>query len=242
MTTRNQEIYDTFQLFYDNVSSNQAPGLTLQEISTYLSDAQNALVQSFYQEYEKDEAARKALVPLVRTALIDAESSSGIEKIATESKFYKLPVITLRNGEEREASESDNDTTVITELPAVLYVLYECVRGGTNTSCPKNQDVLIQPVTHDEFHGIYRNPFRYNSRRALRLDVSDGTYNYAEIVSKTSGQYYMRYIERPTPILLSGGDYEIDGYNTEHEPVLDHIFDNTIVEAAAMKAYQHYKS
>lgn len=231
MTTRNQELYDTFQLFYDNVSSNQAPGLTEQEICMYLSDAQNELVAGFYQQFERDEAARKALVPLVRDTVITA-SSPSITKIADESMFFQLPKI-----------QADDIDGTVQEHCAVLYVLYEALRKKVrNDRCPSTNDVLIQPVTHDEFHGIYRNPFRFNGRRALRLDVSDGNDSYAEVVSKVQGDYYLRYIERPTPIIFETGLFSIDGYNTEHEPVLDAMFDNALVQAAATKAYQHYKA
>ena len=228
MTPRNQELYDNFQLFYDNLSSHQAPGLTYQEVSTYLSDAQNVLVQTFYREYEKDEAARKALVPLVATALLSPASGVLIKKATAESVFYQLPVVTSDTG---------------TSMSDVLYVLYEALRkSAASDRCPQNNDILIQPILHDELHDVYRNPFRYNRRRALRLDVHDGANAYAEIVSKTSGSYYVRYIKRPTPIILTANEYTIDGYRSEHEPVLDPIFDNSIVEAAATKAYQHYKA
>jgi hypothetical protein len=230
MTTRNKELYDTFQLFYDNVSSQQAPGLTLEEISIYLSDAQNELVRTLYESYEYDERSRKAIVPLVNS-LIVTPSVVSLEKIAEESVFYKLPTITDDMGEEKNA---------------VLYVIYEVLRRrGSVGRCKMQKDVLLQPIAHDDFYNVYRNPFRYNERRGLRLDIGGAGDIYAEVVCKSQGDYFVRYVERPTPIILTEGtvaDYAIDGFNQEREPVLDQIYDNVIVQAAATKAYQHYKS
>lgn len=247
MKTRNQELYDKFQLYYDNVSSNQAPGFTLHEISVYLSDAQLELVRSFYEMYEKDEACRKALVPLVISELIE-ETTTNIEKIADESRFYELPVI------DKEVTGVDSDGRIETKplpaaLPKILYVLYEAVRNKNGKRpCHGWWNCPIKPVTHDEFHSIYRDPFIYNKRRSLRLDVSDGKKSYAEVISTREGHdwgYYVRYVMRPTPIILCDGgpaDFTIDGYCFEHEPVLEQMFDNAIALGAAQKAYQHYKS
>lgn len=237
MVTRNQELYNKFQLYYDNVSSNQAPGFSLHEISTYLTDAQIELVRSFYEMYEKDEACRKALVPLVMSELI-TESVTDIEKMAEESKFFKLPLIT-----------HDGEKELPVPLPKILFVLYESLRNPNySKECHGWWNCPVRPVTHDEFSTIYNDPFIYNKRRGLRLDVSDGKDIYAEVVSKRNGpdwNYHIRYVMRPTPIILCEGEeaeYSIDGYDSEHVPVLDPMFDNAIALGAAQRAYQHYKS
>lgn len=247
MQTRNQELYDKFQLYYDNVSSNQAPGFSLHEISTYLTDAQLELVRSFYQMYEKDEACRKALVPLVQSETIDESDANnvGIDKIADESRFYLLPSIT----EEVYGTGENDKRTLPSPLPKILYVLYEALRNeDIKNSCYRWWNSAVRPVTHDEFHTVYADPFRYNKRHSLRLDVSKGNDSYAEIVCKrteSNWKYLVRYVMRPTPIILCDGgpaDYSIEGYCYEHVPVLDQMFDNAIALGAAQRAYEHYKS
>lgn len=237
METRNEELYNKFQLYYDNVSSHQAPGFSLHEISSYLTDAQLELVRSFYEMFEKDEACRKALVPLVISETIET-STPDIEKMADESRFFRLPVITM-----------DGERELPAPLPKILYILYESIRNPRfRSQCHGWWNCPIKPVTHDEFHSIYNDPFIYNKRKSLRLDVSDGKDSYAEVVSKRYGEnwnYFVRYIMRPTPIILCDGetaDFSIDGYVTEHVPVLDPMFDNAIALGAAQRAYQHYKS
>lgn len=233
MTNRNKEIYNTFQLFYDNLNSHQAPGLDTYEISKYLTDAQNDLIRSMYEQFEQSEDARKMLVPLVNTYIGKEFVSDNTKKISKESKYFALP--------------SD-----------VLYVLYETVKYNTTEDidkCLRGISCDVFPVSHDEFHNTYRNPFKYNTHRALRLDVNIDNIKMAEIISKVCcKEYYMRYIRCPKPIILetidttkdeNGNiiiDDNINGEVTEHEPELDRIYDNIIVQAASNKAYQHYKA
>lgn len=218
-TDRLKELHNRFQLYYDNVASYQAPGLTPYEISVYLTRAQREAVDSLYASYEKDESTRKALLPLVTTATIAASEGQGLSHIAPESKFFALP--------------SD-----------MLYVVYEALtlekeHYGT---CEAFIVAEVTPVPHDEFHRIYRNPFRFGKRKALRLDAKGG---HAEIVAHQwvdGTKYYVRYVRRPNPILLEDFYGEtIDGVGVATAPELDIKFDDVIAKAAASLAYEDYK-
>ena len=44
------EFYNEFNLVYNNLASNQAPGLDKYEISVYLTKAQNMLIDSLYKD------------------------------------------------------------------------------------------------------------------------------------------------------------------------------------------------
>ncbi|MCF0115589.1 MAG: hypothetical protein HUJ56_09560, partial [Erysipelotrichaceae bacterium] len=178
-----RQMYEDFNLVYNNLSSNLAPGLSVYEISMYLTKAYFSIVDSLYQTYEANEKARKMLLPLVTDSLL-TPSTTSFKHIVPESLFFKLPVNTL-------------------------YVVYESVQSNAQKGCFKDKSLDVFPVSHDEFHSIYPNPFRLNNHRALRLD----TYHYdiqdkrkvAELVVKGTNtySYYIRYIMKPNPIILT---------------------------------------
>ena len=224
MTNRNQQMYDDFQLVYNNLASNLAPGLDTFEISMYLTKAYHAFVINNYHQYEKSEAARKTLIELTRDENLSPLNDSSLvgKRICNNSAFFSLP-------------------------DDILYVVYEALQMDSNAaSCFKNKTIQITPVTHDEFHSVYPNPFRYNDNHALRLDI-DKEQRLAEIISpaisdlNVSGKYKVRYIKKPGPIILENG-ITIDGITSETESELNQIYDKDIVRLAAQLAYHDYKA
>lgn len=220
MTEKNKQMYDDFQLVYNNLASNLAPGLDVYEISMYLTKAYFSLVEEAYNNYEQSEFFRKFLIGLVKSKKIPP-SNSDIEKIASGSIFFKIP-------------------------EDVLYVLYESLEMSDKANkCIQGKSIKIVPVTHDDFHNTYENPFKFNLKKALRLDISNGD-NYAEIVSKDSSikSYNIRYIKKPLPIILETltGEDKIEGIQEETECELNSTVFPKIVQLAAKMAYQNYKT
>jgi hypothetical protein len=220
MTEKNKQMYDDFQLVYNNLASNLAPGLDVYEISMYLTKAYFSLVEEAYYNYEQSEFFRKFLIGLVKSKKIPS-SNSDIEKIASGSIFFKIP-------------------------EDVLYVLYESLEMSDKANkCIQGKSIKIVPVTHDDFHNTYENPFKFNLTKALRLDVSNGD-NYAEIVSKDPSvkSYNIRYIKKPLPIILETltGEDKIEGIQEETECELNSTVFPKIVQLAAKMAYQNYKT
>lgn len=217
-----QEMYKEFDLFYNNLMSNQAPGLTPYEIAVYLTKAQSMITDELYEQYENSERVRKNLAELVVSSKLYPQNVSYIG-IDSNSKFFLLP-------------------------DDLRFVVYESLGMSSSAdSCVRNSEIHIQPVMHDEYTSIHNNPYRFNIRRALRLDVSIDGSKYAEIVSKDSRvNYYMiRYIKNPTPIFMEGcsATDSIDGvyYTGATSGEMNPILHRTIVEAAAKLAYQDYK-
>ena len=93
MTT--QEFSLEFDLMYNNISSNQAPGLSEYEKSLFLTQAQEALVLDMYSgklgsSFESTEEVTDYLSPLVKqTTYTEADkiSSSGLD---SRSVFFKM--------------------------------------------------------------------------------------------------------------------------------------------------------
>lgn len=218
------EFYNEFNLVYNNLASNQAPGLDKYEISVYLTKAQNMLIDSLYKDFEKSEEARKKLSSIVITAKLQDSMVSGDDHLYGGSKMYNLHNYDIR------------------------YVVNEKIKMSSNASmCIKEKFVDVQPVLHDEVDRIMRNPFRFNLRRALRLDVSVDGDRYHEIISKDNhiDYYQIRYIKNPHPIILeelASQGLSIDGFNDASSGELDYTLHRQIVEIAAKLAYADYKN
>lgn len=178
MTT--QEFSNEFDILYNNIMSNSAPGLNEYEKSIFLTQAQEALVLDIYRgkfdenSFESTEEVSDYINTLVRQSKItDTVEGNGI---STNSVFYQLP----------------ND---------IWFITYESViLRDNNLDCKNGQEVIVKPITQDEYYSISKNPFRgANDRRVLRL-LSD---NKVELISKYRIESYLiRYLSKPEPIIL----------------------------------------
>jgi len=81
------------------------------------------------------------------------------------------------------------------------FITYEAAQVSSS-DCHNGSILDVVPVTQDEYHKIKRNPFRgANGRRVLRLDLADNVVELVSIYQIT--QYYLRYVSRPAPIILT---------------------------------------
>ena len=106
--------------------------------------------------------------------------------------------------------------------------------------CYNGATVAVTPIPHDEVANMYKNPFRCNERRALRLDVTRNSESKPfihEIIYKPKykiAKYVLRYLGRPEDIVIAD-----DG--TEVACKMDEELHGTICEVAAKMAYSEYK-
>lgn len=190
MTT--QEFSLEFDLIYNNIMSNQAPGLSEYEKSLFLTQAQEALVLDIYSgklgsPFEGSEEVTDYLSPLVKQTTVDtAISGNGMD---SRSVFFKIPEDVWFKTGEKAMIMSDS---------------LEC--NGCN-----KREVDVVPVTQDTLYRTKNSPFRGpNERRVLRLD--SGVYN-VELISKYPIiSYTLRYLSKPEPIIL---DNLTDGLTIE---------------------------
>lgn len=217
------EMYREFNLLYNNVMSNAAPGLDEYEVSVFLTKAQESLITSIYTNtFEGTESMRECLDKLVVSKQITTDYQTfgdDREPISSKSKFFELP----------------ND---------VLYIVYESLTVKDN-SCSNGREVLVKPVTHDDYFKSVNNPFkRPRTREALRLNINGNNSKVVEIVSTYNNYIYnVRYIRKPKPIILidlSNG-LTIDGESIKQDCELPVMCHRAIVEAAVTLAAAAYK-
>ena len=224
-----QEMSLEFDILYNNIASNMAPGIDAYEKSVFLTKAQEQIVTAIYDgSFEGSEKLRECISPLVKTVTFTTPLTDKIPiGVSSDSKFYKI----------------DED-----EHP--WYIVYESI-SLTDETCESKKQVTVKPVKVDEYHRIRKNPFRKaRKQEALRLN----TEGFIEIVYPSSYgnfEYSVRFIKRPNPIMIpvsdpleveglqiSEKDYIADGVNCE---LLDAIH-RTIVETAVNLAIAAYKS
>ena len=196
------------------------------EKSLYLTKAQEELVTSLYngknpyrESFEQTEEMRRYLSDLVREGLLSPiENSTGmILGVDSKSKFFTLP-------------------------EDLWFITYESVKID-NGKCEDMSTMEVVPVRQDEYHKIKKNPFRgANSRRSLRLDLSDGV---IEIVSKFNvTAYYLRYLKKVRPIVLENmpNSVTVNGEGHEsscelHEALHQRILEMAVLMALRSKGY-----
>lgn len=216
------ELYNEFNLVYDNISSHQARGLDKYEISVYMTKAQDILEDTIYNDFEHSEEARKKLSNMLITERIVPSTGNDSYKLYPSSVLFKL----------------DNN---------VRYIVNEKIKMNNNADrCVRDKFIDIQPCSHDEVDRIIKNPFRYNLNRALRLDTSIGDDKYSEILFKDNHiEYYeIRYIKNADPIILTDLAQlgaSINGRTAVNGASLTPELHRQIVEIAAKMAIADYK-
>ena len=180
-----------FDLLYNNIMSNKAPGLSEYEKSLFLTQAQESIVLDIYSgkygdSFERTEETKSYLNILIKQKEyegIDGTDENSMksegDKLDTRSVFITLPEdLWFRTGE--TATIIDNS--------------YKCHSDSL-------REVTVLPVTQDTFVRTKRSPFRGpNEKRILRLD---STNKQVELISNYEiHSYTIRYLSRPEPIIL----------------------------------------
>lgn len=200
MTTKEfSDAFDTLLNSY-SVSNNfgDSPsigGIVLDEYekSLFLTQAQEQIIIELYtgrndkyNSFEGTEELRAYLRDLIKTDN-PSESKEELKGLSKYSKFFVLP-------------------------DDVLFITYESATlADEDNKCIDGSEIVVTPVTQDDLNRVMNNPFKMASeRRALRLDYG---FNIVEIISKYNiKDYTIRYLSRPTPIILGNFEGEqIDG-------------------------------
>ena len=181
----NKEFSNEFDILYNNLMSNNAAPLNEYEKSVLLTQSQESIVIDIY------------------NGRFNGESFENTEEV-TEYISNLVKEVTLSDKIENEAHKN----SIFFQLPEDLwFITYESVNlSDESLGCANNKDVIVVPVSQDNFHNVSRSPFRGpNDRRVLRLTI--GT--KAELVSKYNiKSYTVRYLSRPNPIILE----DLTGY------------------------------
>lgn len=178
--TTSEDWLNEFNLLYNNISSDQAPGLTEYEISVFLTQAQEALILDLYKGITGDSFETTEEVTRYLSSLVEKDEIT----------------ITQTTGSNYEYTASLDDE--------VWFIVYQ---SSTITLGDNTRDVIVVPTRHNELFKDLNNPFRGpNKNRVLVISDSDGITLYSKYpITK----YYIKYLKRPTPIVLENSELPI---------------------------------
>lgn len=168
-----------FDLLYNNISSNQAPGLTDYEKSRFLTQAQESVILDFYKGTQGDAFETTEEVTRYLSFLV---------------KEKKLPTMY-----EYVNSRGINSVRIpISEVaPDIWFVTYQSAR------LTDGKDIIITSTTHEKLFKDLNNPFRGPSKnRMISVSDEEGIHIYSD--SKNSIDYILlKYLRRPSDIIIN---------------------------------------
>ena len=229
MTT--QEFSNEFDVLYNNIMSNQAPGLDEYEKSVFLTKAQLEILKNYFNpkgnKYGQgfDENAKRQIdfSTLITVAKPSQYTPTGdYVKFDDRSQLYKMP-------------------------QNILLMLNET---GINTVDGVNRLISIVPMNYEEYARLMSKPWKQPLKnQGWRLFQSTGGVDFiSEIVIKYNSSladYKIRYVKRPKPIILANladeySNVSIEGIATITECELDPIIHPEILQRAVELAKSAY--
>ena len=167
-----EELSIQFDILFNNISSNQAPGLTEYEKSVFLTQAQEAIILELYKGVAGDSFETTEEVTRYLSSLVTTYKASSITSTDT-----------ILNKKETKI-----------ELPTdIMFLTYQ-------SASINGRDVIVVPVTQDKLFNTLKNPFTGpNNNRVLSISEDDKIVLYS---NNTLSTYYIKYLKYPYPILL----------------------------------------
>lgn len=226
------EFKNEFQIHYNAIATQSAPGLDDYEISVFLTKAQLEIIKNYYnpkgnkykEGFESSEKRRVDLKELVETE-ITTTTISSFDGLSENSVFYVIP-------------------------DEVFLIIYETVIFK-DTNCNIRKQITVIPKTHDEYNLQLDNPFKNpDSKTVWRVNISKlQNKKVVELISEYPIQeYQLRYIKYPKPIIISdlnllfpGENLTIDSLSGPSECELDPEIHREIIDRAVELALRDYK-
>lgn len=227
----NPELSNEFDVLYNNITSNQAPGLDEYEKSVFLTKAQDEVVKSYFnpklnkptEGYDGNEKRQIDFSMIMRT---------------TSYTDFEVATFDNRPNSKRVAI----DTDIMMFINEFLDVNRE---GLEKPSIDKPIRLTVVPINYREYSRLmskpYKRPLQY---QAWRIIDNSNSKNYAELIAgpnDTIIKYAIRYIKRPRAIILS--DLEgvtLDGEKKAQPCELDPILHYEILQRAVELAKAAY--
>ena len=228
----NQEFSNEFDILYNNIMSNQAPGLDEYEKSVFLTKAQDEIVKSYFN-------------PKLNKV------QEGFDNNERRQIDFSMIIKTVK------ATKITNDSGLIKLYPnegSELYQIPERIMMFINESLKVTRDgnsisLVIIPLNYKEYNRLMTKPYKRpikNQAWRLNIDsISDSNKPIVEIVAgygDTIIDYTIRYVKRPQAIILTNleGELSIDGEFKEQPCELDPILHHEILQRAVELAKAAY--
>lgn len=224
MTTN--EFSNEFDVLYNNIMSNAAPGLNEYEKSVFLTKAQEEIVKNYFNpkgnKYQEgfDGSAKRQI------------DFSGLIAVATGTPVSSTPT-------------TFDVRAKVYKLPTDLFLMI-------NESLTTNTGIKqVIPIRYDEYTRLmskpYKEPLKYQAWR-LVTNGQGSTDVISEVIphsGETITKYMVRYVRRPVPIITTDlaseyGNVTINGVATVSECELNPLVHGEILQRAVELAKVAY--
>ena len=190
-----KEFLDKFDVLYNNIASNQAPGLNVYEVCVFLTKAQDEKIKNYFNpkgnKYEEgfDDNQKRQI------------DFSMITRVHNVSSF------SVANYDPRDNSKS---VALPTDAMMIINERTTVTREGNSV------ELVVKPVSYDEYDRLMTKPFKRPVRNQAWRIISGDTAKTADLVvgpGDVITGYSVRYIRRPKPIIVGDLDgLTLDGY------------------------------
>lgn len=225
----NQEFSNQFDVLYNNVMSNQAPGLDEYEKSVFLTKAQNEIVLSYFNPKGNK-----------YTEGFDGNERRQID-FSMLTRVYNSTTFAAANYDPR----TDGVKSVAMPEDVLVFVneSLTVTRGESGTVY-----LSVIPISYLEYSRQMSKPFKrpthYQAWRLINsTDTPAGKCDLIAGPNDTITKYIARYIKRPNPIVLIDLDAEgvsVGGVDEETPCELDPVLHEDILQRAVELAKAAY--
>lgn len=225
------EFNDQFDILYNNITSNQAPGLDKFEKSVFLTQAQEDILKAYF-------------VPTSN------KLGAGFDDHTLRQVNFSTILVTKKYTDFSDPIIDNHDESKLVDLSTekILMVINEFVDVTRNDTDVR---LVVVPITYSEYSRLLSKPYqRPLNSQAWRLNGADGDNEGRTvelIVSKgdTITSYTLRYVRKPQPIILTDltaidSSLSINGETSVSECELDVSLHQDILQRAVELAKSAY--
>lgn len=174
-----------FDILYNNISSDQAPGLNDYEKSVFLTKAQEELVRMYF------------------NPLTDPNNSGIDGSTLRQYDFSNLINVEVLTASSPEGFKQKDPRSKVYSFPDEIYLVLD-------ETLTYNNDILaVLPLSYQEYLRQMQKPYKFPPKRTVwRLLNQNGGTKYAELIGKYTDDYAynIRYVVKPKPIILNDSE------------------------------------
>lgn len=219
------EMSSLMDVLYNNITSNQAPGLSEYEKSLFLTKAQDEKVKNYFNPKSNQLGEG-----------FDGNQKRQIDFSAITSVFTQNTA-----GNFTDALFDTRPNSKSTSLPEdVWMIVNERIKVKRTSEGPDKTEILtVKPISYEEYDRLMSKPFKRPLKyQAWRL-INNSEGNKSDLIvgpNDNITEYKLRYIRKPKPIIIGDTDgITIDGYlwggpTTPAEPEANKIYGNKVCE------------
>ena len=206
----NTEFSNQFDVLYNSITSNQAPGLNEYEKSVFLTKAQDEKLKNYFLPQSN-------------------EKQAGFDDNQKRQMDFSMLITHDDVDFTNTRGSVDPRAYVVTLQDDILYIINESVQFFDSDDSDKCLGIRqVIPLKYDEYLRLMSKPFKEPLKyQAWRLIQNGNSSPTAEIIITSADiaaygneimKYICRYVKRPMPIILTdlstafGEDLSIGGY------------------------------